>query len=248
MLGIEESNEAVRAFIGIQENGLISGAAAVGWVSDHPRFAAVGKPARAKLWKACDAPSSTGRVTAKDVDRWLRAVLGCPERFVSRPTVQRLFEAAKDGLRPGKAEVAYLEPGIGWWRVLLLVHCYCQLYLHFQPDEGSTFVEQDDFVAMATYLRRWGVYQLTVEQANAEFERIDFEYGHAVFFHEQLDWAMQRLLRNRTGSGFPFKELERHLTGVGQRNADLVPTELRPAATPRTPRQEEDRWWGGALS
>ena len=40
--------EAARAFLDLQENGSVSGAAAVSWVAGHPRFAALSRPARAK--------------------------------------------------------------------------------------------------------------------------------------------------------------------------------------------------------
>ena len=38
--------EAVRAFLDLQVDGRVSGAAAVSWVAGHPRFAALSRPAR----------------------------------------------------------------------------------------------------------------------------------------------------------------------------------------------------------
>ena len=38
--------EAARAFLDLQTNGSVSGAAAVSWVAGHPRFAALSRPAR----------------------------------------------------------------------------------------------------------------------------------------------------------------------------------------------------------
>ena len=59
-----------------------------------------GKSARRKLWRNCDAPSSTGKVSIVDVDRWVRSVLGCDDNFATRPTVQQIFNAAKDAFGP----------------------------------------------------------------------------------------------------------------------------------------------------
>ena len=42
--------EAARAFLELQVDGRVSGAAAVSWVAGHPRFAALSRPARAKAW------------------------------------------------------------------------------------------------------------------------------------------------------------------------------------------------------
>ena len=217
-----------------------------------------GKQARARLWKACDAPSSTGRISAADLDRWVRAALGCPARFVTRPTTSRIFEAAKEqldnswGREPrlstygiqgayGTVLVSgaagdYVEPGVGFWRLCLLVHCYLELYLRFHsPDAEAHFVEEDELLRVATFLRRWGASALSAEQARAEFERMEYEYGHTVFFHELLDWAMRWLLKSTapgasgSSDGFPFKELERLLTAQISR-----PDGLRPAAKPLT--------------
>lgn len=217
-----------------------------------------GKQARARLWKACDAPSSTGRISAADLDRWVRAALGCPARFVTRPTTSRIFEAAKEQLETswgreprlstfgiqgayGTVLVSgaagdYVEPGVGFWRLCLLIHCYLELYLRFHPpDAEAHFVEEDELIRVATFVRRWGAPALSAEQARAEFERMEYEYGHAVFFHELLDWAMRLLLKSTapgasgSSDGFPFKELERLLTAQISR-----PDGLRPAAKPLT--------------
>ena len=50
--------EAARAFLDLQENGSVSGAAAVSWVAGHPRFAALSRPARAKAWSVADSDDS----------------------------------------------------------------------------------------------------------------------------------------------------------------------------------------------
>ena len=50
--------EAARAFLDLQENGSVSGAAAVSWVAGHPRFAALSRPARAKAWSVADGNDS----------------------------------------------------------------------------------------------------------------------------------------------------------------------------------------------
>ena len=50
--------EAARAFLELQENGSVSGAAAVSWVAGHPRFAALSRPARAKAWSVADSNDS----------------------------------------------------------------------------------------------------------------------------------------------------------------------------------------------
>ena len=50
--------EATLAFLALQENGSVSGAAAVSWVAGHPRFAALSRPARAKAWSVADSNDS----------------------------------------------------------------------------------------------------------------------------------------------------------------------------------------------
>ena len=47
--------EAARAFLELQVDGRVSGAAAVSWVAGHPRFAALSRPARAKAWSVADS-------------------------------------------------------------------------------------------------------------------------------------------------------------------------------------------------
>ena len=157
----------------------------------------------------------------------MRGVLGCQARFVSRPTVERLLAAARENLRaPSRAEAEYIEPGIAFWRLVLLVNCYVQIFIHFHPPTLDAFIEPDQFRRVANFLRRWGAPPLSAAQAEAEFERIAFEYGHAIFFHELCDWAMRWLLSRRGAGGFYFTELERYLSGV------QVPTGLRPSAAP----------------
>ena len=50
--------EAARAFLDLQTDGSVSGAAAVSWVAGHPRFAALSRPARAKAWSVADSNDS----------------------------------------------------------------------------------------------------------------------------------------------------------------------------------------------
>ena len=50
--------EAARAFLDLQVDGRVSGAAAVSWVAGHPRFAALSRPARAKAWSVADSNDS----------------------------------------------------------------------------------------------------------------------------------------------------------------------------------------------
>ena len=50
--------EAARAFLELQVDGRVSGAAAVSWVAGHPRFAALSRPARAKAWSVADSNDS----------------------------------------------------------------------------------------------------------------------------------------------------------------------------------------------
>ena len=50
--------EAARAFLELQVDDRVSGAAAVSWVAGHPRFAALSRPARAKAWSVADSNDS----------------------------------------------------------------------------------------------------------------------------------------------------------------------------------------------
>ena len=53
-----EEEEAARAFLELQVDDRVSGAAAVSWVAGHPRFAALSRPARAKAWSVADSNDS----------------------------------------------------------------------------------------------------------------------------------------------------------------------------------------------
>jgi hypothetical protein len=180
---------------------------AVKWHSDD------GKQARMRLWRVCDAPSPSGQLSPADVDRWVRSLLGCPSGFATQRTVQRMFDAATQGLQPGRAAHDYIEPGIAFWRLLLLVGCYVQLYLAFAPPEGaSTWIDPDECVRMAAFLSGWGVPSLGSQQAATEVAT----FGGAVRFHELCDWGVERLLAARAHGGAAyFRDLEAQLVGAG---------------------------------
>ena len=57
--------EAARAFVDLQADGRVSGAAAVSWVAGHPRFAALSRPARAKAWSVADSNDNGTPVAQK---------------------------------------------------------------------------------------------------------------------------------------------------------------------------------------
>lgn len=207
-------------------------AAATVWHSD------AGRLARSKLWVACDAPASTGKISAEDVDRWVRRLLQCPEDFDSRITVQRIFHAAQgehsaltlsearfgSGSQTwlyGHREDTYIRPGVQFWRLLLLVMCYLHIFVTFCPHGGCNMcVDLDDFSRVAVFLCAWGALPLAPPHAKS-FGR------HTVRFHDLCDWALERLLRTQTTTDF-FEELECYLHGgkVRQQQAAAEPLAL----------------------
>ena len=70
-----------------------------------------GKQARARLWKACDAPSSTGRISAADLDRWVRAALAVAARGEARAEDPAELAFWQGLLLARTGEV---DPQIGW--------------------------------------------------------------------------------------------------------------------------------------
>lgn len=224
-----------------------------------------GKHARAKLWRVVDAPSSTGKISSPDVERWVRKMLGCPTGFATRETVQRIFQAAAEtpqqaqpqapledgdesaheshllaralvGALPKRSarqtkspeEMGYIEPGIAFWRLLLLVGCYLHIYLIFAPPDGANaWVVHDDFARLSVFLCRWGAPPLSAEEATDEAAN---RYGQTVRFGELCDWGVERLLsaRRARGGALFFRELEVRLTAGGEGEV-LRP---RPTAVP----------------
>ena len=55
--------EAARAFLELQVDGRVSGAAAVSWVAGHPRFAALSRPAREGVVRSRTATTAAPSTT-----------------------------------------------------------------------------------------------------------------------------------------------------------------------------------------
>ena len=203
MLGIEGSNEAVRAFIGLQENGLISGAAAVGWVSDHPRFAAVSKPARAKAWAAADS-KDRGSLNENEFQLFVYE-LGLALRASDASTP--VAAAAAAGLVVGGPPGAVILGG--------LTACYQSLsrvgrsafvgglggMLAAAPPgavAGAVVGAGGQRVADESYLgdpRRWAQYAQLAKKGVAE--RTRGSGGRGVAFVEESNWVNDRDAKTR---------------------------------------------------
>lgn len=213
---LEERDECA-----VMEDALSTLSVAAAWEPEHS------KHVRRQLWRAFDAPSSTGRISVPDVDRWLRSKLGSAcESIGSRPTAQRLFEAANEQ-RSARTQPQHMEPGAAFWRLLLLLLCYMRLLVTFRPPVAERPLGYEVLLGVGSYLERWGTPELSVESAREEFGRLDrTRVGH-VRFDEVCDWAMLRLL-SHTDS---FQELER---AVLTAPSDMPPA-TQPARVPTTP-------------
>ena len=196
-----------------------------------------GKQARCTLWRRLDAPSSTGLISADDVNRWIQSELRLPTGFRTQHIVQRMFAAASGDSRPaGGVAIEYIRPGIAFWRILLLVRCYVHVIDRFRPSGGcSSSVDPSEFTRVAGELSNWGVLRLSARQADEEAR----SFGDPVRFDELCSWAMDRLLLalkarpNGAGGVTTFRDLEHHLGGVAGHHDEPRGSGLTyPSATP----------------
>lgn len=186
----------------------------------HDDYTASGRQARAKLWRHVDGPSPTGKISASDAERWVCRMLRCPPALVPRSTVQRLFDAAATDGKAGEPSAGqerpqvpgHIEPGMAFWRLVLLVSCYVEVFVAFCPSDGfNARIPLDEFARLAGFLCRWGVPAVSARQASEEAVQL---FGRAARWDQLLEWGMERLGEAIQQGGGPFfRHLERVLTG-----------------------------------
>lgn len=188
---------------------------AIRWHDDH---LSAGKQARARIWRLIDAPSSTGKISLLDVQRWLRNLMrSCHGTgAISYQAVQCIFcaSAAADATEDHHDDLpVYIEPGLAFWRLLLLVSCYVDMVDAFAPSDGSLDVRvaPEDFTALGRYLCRWVAHSTPAHIVKEEAMQ---RYGRRASFDQLCEWGVRQLLRGRQhGAVEFFRRLELVQTG-----------------------------------
>lgn len=170
-----------------------------------------------------------------ETDGWLRRTLGCPESFATLPTTQLLFAAAmsvaKEGERQSEARSVRadaIEPGLSFWRLLLLLSCYVQIYIAFEP--SHQWVAHTQLSSLAQFLTaHLGAPPLSEQQAHLE----GAAYGPYLRFDQLCEWGIARMLSTTPRNSLHFRELERRLISLTSRaSATPVAVRQRPVAVP----------------
>ena len=126
-------------------------------------------------------------------------MLRCPPALVPRSTVQRLFDAAATDGKAGEPSAGqerpqvpgHIEPGMAFWRLVLLVSCYVEVFVAFCPSDGfNARIPPDEFARLAGFLCRWGVPAVSARQASEEAVQL---FGRAARWDQLLEWGMERL-------------------------------------------------------
>ena len=226
-----------RASLDAELVGLLALAVRWRWDGDS------GRHARSKLWRVCEeSRTPTGKIRVADADRFVRRLLRCPAGFASRKSVERLFrhvlsvEASPPLSSPtpprrrqGSEAMDCIEPGAAFWRLLLLVTCYLQIYLTFAPAGGMDApVAAGRWEELAAFICRYGAPAWTPQEATAFAAGAGGVEGS---LESLCDWGVERLLQARgaTSANF-FSDLERRLTSpTAEAAGELRP---RPMAVP----------------
>ncbi|KAL3682566.1 hypothetical protein R1sor_000588 [Riccia sorocarpa] len=151
------------------------------------------KAKRSKLFNEFD-PNGNGFLSLAEVDRGICDVLQLEGLFQCKPAIMRAFQAAK-GVAKSNSKLGddYVERSE--FRLLMVyLKQYFELYEMFNKVDTSDDrrVSLDEFKAAVPLLERWG---LKIEDAEAEFEKVDANTGGSILFDEFADWALKAHLQ-----------------------------------------------------
>lgn len=173
-----------------------------------------------------------------DAERWVCQILRCPPTLVPRSTVQAVFDAATANGKAGEPAPqgdtrtardtrapTHIEPGVAFWRLVLLVSCFVEVFVAFCPMDGfDAQIPPSEFGRLAAFLCRWGAPPVAARIASEEAVEL---FGRTARWDQLLEWGITRLIAAAQQGGDPFfRQLERVLTGEAEGPRP------RPLATP----------------
>lgn len=178
------------------------------------------KARRAALFAKHDA-AGAGQLGLADAERAVIATLNVRGVFNIRPACARAFHAVRAATPAGQS--AFVQRAE--FRLLLLyVRHYLELFGAFEAlgPSADRRLSLGEFRGAAERLRRWGV---AVDDAEAEFRKLDTNNGGAVLFDEFCDWAIKKHLDLEDDDDFDAGDVgfraaaDSHLSVHAQRRA-----------------------------
>lgn len=153
---------------------------------------------RKKLFEQFD-PNGNGYLSLAEVDAGILAVLRLEALFNCKPAIMRAFQAAKDIAGVAQEGKDTTGPGADFVEKsefrLLLVYLvqYFMLRVMFDAIDTSEdgTIDKAEFTTALEKISDWG---LPLEDASAEFDKIDTNAGGKVLFDEFADWALRKKL------------------------------------------------------
>uniref|UniRef100_A0A0G4HUU7 EF-hand domain-containing protein n=1 Tax=Chromera velia CCMP2878 TaxID=1169474 RepID=A0A0G4HUU7_9ALVE len=145
---------------------------------------------RKKMFSQFD-PNGNGFLSLAEVDKGIRDILAIDALFDCKPAIMRAFQAAK---QCAKSKSKYGDDYIEFreFRFFLVkLRQYFEIWQMFAAVDSSSDrrVSLDEFKEALPKLEAWGC---TVEDADAEFKKIDTSGGGMVLFDEFAAWAIMK--------------------------------------------------------
>jgi len=147
---------------------------------------------RKKMFSEFDVQGN-GYISLAEADKGIRDVLQLEELFDAKPAIMRAFQASKNyGGDPGGLGVDYIQKRE--FRIFLqFLHDYFELYEMFEAIDTSCDrrVDLGEFKKSVESLSHWGI---TLDDPEAEFNKIDSNDGGLILFAEFCKWAIAKHL------------------------------------------------------
>ena len=154
---------------------------------------------RAELFDRFDI-NGNGVLSLAEVDKAMRDVMGLDSVYSSKPVIMRAFQAARD--HNGHKKTTAKRKGADDYverdefrTLLVYLRQYFELYVAFNRLDlnNDDRVDVCEFRNSLETLGKWGI-EITPEQAEEEFAKIDLNGGGAVLFDEFCHWAISKNL------------------------------------------------------
>eukprot|EP00760_Papus_ankaliazontas_P015515 PhM_4_TR16559/c0_g1_i1/m.101241 len=145
------------------------------------------KSQRMALFSKFD-PNGNGFLSLAETDKGIRDVLGLDGVFDCKPAIMRAFQSAKKIDTRSAGNDDYIQKN-EFRMFLVYLRQYFEMYNMFDRiDTGDDRrINLDEFKAAVPNLAMWGV---KVDDAEAEFKKIDKNGGGQILFDEFAAWAL----------------------------------------------------------
>eukprot|EP00760_Papus_ankaliazontas_P028629 PhM_4_TR3816/c0_g1_i1/m.91983 len=197
----------------------------VNWEHIHDKMPTDRSPAskkkRMELFRLFD-PNGNNYLSLAEVDRGVRDILGLEVLFDCKPVLIRAFNAAKSAnddprnIHAKRATNRQQPLGADYvekceFRLLLVyLRQYLELWQMFDAvdTDDDRRVDFEEFKKALPLIESWGY---KVEDAEAEFKKVDADGAGMLLFDEFADWALRKNLDLPDDDDFEDEALEAHL-------------------------------------